>query len=305
VSHIPINVWVLAARPKTLSAAFAPVIIGTSIAYADQLAIHWPSFAAALLGALLIQIGTNFANDYFDFQKGADTGHRVGPTRATQAGLVTPGTMRRAYKIAFSLALIPGTYVVWRGGWPFVVIGLASIAAGILYTGGPFPLGYLGLGDLFVLIFFGPVAVCGTYYLHALEWTPVVIGNSPVDVIIAGLAPGLVSVAILTVNNLRDIEQDRAAKKRTLVVRFGPSFAKIEYIAAIAVAGVVIPLYFFVSTRQTVFLATPAVIALSAVRPVRTILFEQGPALNQVLSATGKILLAFSIVFSLGWIYAT
>lgn len=294
----------LAARPKTLWAALAPVVIGTSIAYADRLDVHWPSFAAAAIGALLIQIGTNFANDYFDFHKGADTAQRLGPIRATQAGLVTPAAMRRAYKLVFGLALIPGAYIVWRGGWPFIVIGLVSIASGILYTGGPVPLAYLGLGDLFVLIFFGPVAVCGTYYLHALEWTPVVIASGPWTLVIAGMAPGLIAVAILTVNNLRDIEQDRSARKRTLAVRFGPAFAKFEYVAAIALGGAVIPLYFFLTTRHAPFLAAPVVTLLFAAGPIRTIFSKQGPALNRVLASTGLLLLAFSLVFSIGWIYA-
>jgi len=290
-----VNVWILASRPKTLPAAVAPVLIGSAIAYAGQIPFHALSFACALIGAILIQIGTNFANDYFDFVKGTDTAERIGPMRATQAGLIAPKTMRNAFIIAFALALIPGAYIIARGGWPFVLIGVVSIICGILYTGGPYPLGYLGLGDLFVLIFFGPVAVCGTYYLQALSlsW----------NVMIAGFAPGLLSVALLTVNNLRDIEQDRVGRKRTLAVRFGRGFARAEYVVSIAVACVVIPLYFALTLKDPWFVLVPLVSAVLAIAPLRVVLTSRdGPALNGALASTGKLLLAFSLLFSVSWL---
>ncbi len=289
-----LSAWLMASRPKTLPAAIAPVVIGTAVAYAHG-ALHWPSFACALLGAILIQIGTNFANDYYDFMKGTDTAERIGPTRATAAGLISPATMRNAFVFAFVLALLPGAYIIARGGWPFLVVGLVSIACGILYTGGPYPLGYLGLGDLFVLIFFGPVAVCGTYYLHTLGLSRAAI--------IAGFAPGLISVALLTVNNLRDVDQDRVGNKRTLAVRFGRTFARAEYLVSIVVACAAIPLYFAVSTRDYWFVFVPVLCALVGLRPLCAVFTQQdGPTLNNALAATGKLLLVFSAVFSLCWV---
>ncbi|RMF56518.1 MAG: 1,4-dihydroxy-2-naphthoate octaprenyltransferase, partial [Calditrichaeota bacterium] len=196
------KVWLMASRPRTLGAAIAPVLMGLSMAYADM-GLHMPSAIATLICALLIQIGTNFANDYYDFVQGADTGERLGPTRATQAGLVTPQAMKKAFIMVFSVAFLIGLYLIWRGGWPIFLIGVLSILFGILYTGGPYPLGYNGLADIFVLIFFGPVAVGGTYYLQTLQINGLVL--------IAGLAPGLISTALLTVNNLRDVITDRQA----------------------------------------------------------------------------------------------
>jgi len=201
-----IKTWVLAGRPKTLPAALVPVIMGTAMAYGDGV-YHIPAALAALLGALLIQIGTNFVNDYADFKKGTDNGERIGPLRVTQAGLVTPTQMKFAIALVFFLTVLAGLYLVYRGGWPVVIIGVLSIVSGALYTAGPYPLGYLGLGDIFVLIFFGPVALAGTYYVQALTINWIVI--------LAGLAPGLLSVAILTVNNLRDIDGDKSREKNT------------------------------------------------------------------------------------------
>jgi len=218
------QVWILASRPKTLAAAIAPVIIGCAMAYADN-AFHWLAALAALFGSVMIQIGTNFANDYFDFKKGTDTHERIGPVRVTQAGLVKPVTMKRAIAIAFGLAFLAGIYLVWRGGLPVIGIGLLSILFGILYTAGPLPLGYNGLGDIFVFLFFGLVAVGGTYYVQALTITP--------EAIIAGAAPGFWSVGILTVNNLRDIDNDRKGGKKTLAARFGRTFARSEYVMCV------------------------------------------------------------------------
>ncbi|MBX7258225.1 MAG: 1,4-dihydroxy-2-naphthoate polyprenyltransferase [Candidatus Hydrogenedentes bacterium] len=297
-----LRIWLMAARPKTLGAAVAPVIIGTAIAYADMLDIHWPSLVSALLGAMLIQIGTNFANDYFDFVKGTDTKERIGPTRATQAGLVSPKTMRLAFVATFAAALIPGAYIIYRGGWPFVLIGLVSIVCGILYTGGPFPLGYLGLGDVFVLIFFGPVAVCGTYYLHGLELTPAVAMPGVFDLLLAGIAPGLISVALLTVNNLRDVEQDKISGKKTLAVRFGRGFARLEFQACILLACLVLPLHFYWVTGNMLMWVVPAVTLPLASRTLRTVYRStDGAALNRALGETGRLLIVFSIVFSAGW----
>lgn len=263
------------------------------MAFADGL-FHWPSALAALLCSVLIQIGTNFANDYFDFVHGADTTERLGPTRATQAGLVKPETMKKAFIAIFALAFIIGLYLIWRGGWPILMIGLLSILFGILYTGGPYPLGYNGLGDIFVLIFFGPVAVGGTYYVQALQINYIVL--------LAGLAPGLISVALLTVNNLRDINTDRKSGKRTLAVRFGASFARIEYLLSI-VAACLLPLALSFLNGGNYYSIITIGVLLFAIPAIRTVFLESGsPVLNEVLARTGKMLLIYSIVFSIGWV---
>ncbi|MCX5759507.1 MAG: 1,4-dihydroxy-2-naphthoate polyprenyltransferase [Candidatus Hydrogenedentes bacterium] len=288
-----LSIWLLAARPKTLAAGIAPVIIGTAMALADR-RFHALSAFCALAGAILIQIGTNFANDYFDAAKGSDTEERIGPMRVVQAGLISPGAMRLATALVFLAACTPGLYLVQRGGWPFVAIGLVSILCGVLYTGGPSPLGYLGLGDFFVLVFFGPIAVGGTYYVQALALPP--------EVAIAGIAPGLFSVAILTVNNLRDIEQDRQAGKRTLPVRFGRTFARIEYAVALIVAGAVVPLLLAWLTGRWGVVAS--ILALAAAVPTIRDVFTKtdGPSLNAALARTGQLLLLFAILFSVGWV---
>ena len=287
------SIWLMAARTKTLAAGTAPVIIGTAMAYGDGRA-HWLAAACAMLGSILIQVGTNFANDYFDHAKGTDTADRLGPLRVTQAGFVAPGTMLCATILVFLAACGPGLYIVWRGGWPFVVVGLVSILCGVLYTGGPYPLGYLGLGDLFVLIFFGPVAVVGTYYVQALDMNR--------DVALAGVASGLFSVAILTVNNLRDIDQDAHAGKKTLAVRFGRTFARYEYLTALMIAALVIPLALGIHTSH-VSILLPILTFPAAVPTIRTVFTTtDGPALNNALAATGKLLLLFSALFAVGWI---
>ncbi len=288
-----IGVWLLAARPKTLWAGIAPVLMGAAMAQADGV-FHAGAALAALAGSILIQIGTNYANDYFDFVKGADTAERVGPVRATQAGLVTPAQMRWATVAVFGLAVLAGAYLAWRGGMPVVCIGLLSIVCGVLYTGGPWPLAYLGLGDVFVLVFFGPVAVAGTYYVQALRWDAASM--------VAGLAPGLFSVAILTVNNLRDRNTDLRTGKRTLAVRFGRTFARAEYALSLVLAVAVIPAVLCgMRGGHWPALASALVLlpALSAIRRVWST--EDGPALNSMLAQTGKLLLLFSLLFSIGW----
>lgn len=290
-----LGVWLLAARPKTLWAGVAPVLMGMAMAQADGV-FHAGAALAALAGSILIQIGTNYANDYFDFVKGTDTAARIGPTRATQAGLVTPRQMLGATVIVFALAVLVGVYLVLRGGMPIVLIGVLSILCGVLYTGGPFPLGYLGLGDIFVLIFFGPVALAGTYYVQALRWDAASL--------VAGLAPGLFSVAILTVNNLRDMDTDVLSGKKTLAVRFGRTFARIEYAASLWFATLVVPgVLCFLRPGHTPALVSAAVflLALPAIRTVST--QTDGQILNGMLAQTGKLLLIFAILFSAGWLW--
>jgi len=289
---IPLKTWVIASRPKTLPAAMAPVLIGTAMAY-ESGGFHLLSCIAAVIGALLIQIGTNFANDYYDYKKGADEGERLGPTRVTQSGMVTPSTMKKATYSIFSLALIAGVYLVLSGGWPIVIIGLSSILFGILYTGGPYPLGYNGLADIFVLIFFGPVAVGGTYYVQTLDINYIVL--------LAGLSPGLFSVAILTVNNLRDIDNDKRVGKKTLAVRFGVPYARIQYSASVIIA-IIIPLLIvlFISDKYFSLISLlTLIVAVPLIKKVYTII---GRELNNVLASTGQLLLLNSILFSIGWL---
>ena len=285
--------WILAIRPKTLPAAIAPVLIGTAMAFGDGL-FHAPSAFMALSAALCIQIGTNLANDYFDFKKGADTADRRGPTRVTQAGLIKPRTVLLAAIVFFVLAALSSVYLIHRAGTCILIIAAASIASGILYTAGPKPLGYLGLGDIFVLIFFGPVAVAGTYYTQGLEinWS----------VIFAGLGPGFLSMAILAVNNLRDIDTDRRAGKLTMAVRFGANFAMSEYLFCI-LAATLIPFVVILITNDHQGIAVASLIGFIAIPCVKAVLtHSDGAGLNKVLADTGRLLLIYSALFSIGWI---
>jgi len=287
------RIWLLASRPKTLPAALSPVIMGTAMAFYDD-KLHLVSALLAAIGALLIQIGTNFANDYFDYFKGVDDKDRLGPLRATQAGLVDPGKMKRAFILVFFLAALTGVYLIYRGGWPVVIIGALSIISGIAYTGGPYPLGYNGLGDLFVLFFFGPVAVGGTYYVQALEINHIVL--------LAGIAPGLLSVAILTVNNLRDIYTDKKAGKKTLPVRFGEKFARWEYLLCLIFACFLVVLL-TIQTRAHFLSLFVFLILLFAVPSIKIIFnIKPGIIFNKVLASTGQLLFIYSIIFSVGWI---
>ena len=288
----PLAIWTAAARPKTLGAAVAPVLVGTAMAW-EAGGFHAPAALCALLGALLIQIGTNFSNDYADFLKGADTGVRKGPLRVTQAGLVAPATMKRATVLVFALAFAVGGYLIWRGGWPILVIGVLSILSGVLYTVGRYSLADLGLADLFVLVFFGPVAVGGTYYVQALEINAVVL--------LVGLSPGLLATAILLVNNIRDMEEDRQAGKKTLVVRLGKPFGIGLYGFCVVVA-VLIPLWLFLVTGQHPWAIAVMLVVLFARPILHDLLTEPDPmALNPLLGATGRLLLIYSVLFSVGW----
>lgn len=285
-----ISIWLLAMRPKTLVAAFCPVIIGTMLSYSHNNTVHWHSVWLILMTALFIQIGTNFANDYYDFIKGADTKNRKGPTRATQSGLVPAETMKKAMIITFGLALVCGAFLVTRGGWPILLIGVLSICFGILYTGGPYPLGYNGLGDVFVFIFFGPIAVTGTYYLMTLEWWAAAAW--------IGAAPGFISTALLAVNNLRDIEEDTLANKRTLAVRFGIRFTQIEFMTCLFLA-IVIPLITMLLHDLSPMLIFTFFAVLPACFLIKDVLTLQGADLNKLLGKTGGFLLIYTLLFTL------
>lgn len=300
--HVPtsrLKIWLLAARPRTLPAAVAPVLVGTAIAV-EAGVFHALAAACALLGAVFIQIGTNYANDYHDFLKGADTADRKGPMRVTQAGLVAPEATRRAAFVAFALAVAAGTYLMIRGGWPIVAIGAASILSGVLYTAGRYALAYIGLADLFVLVFFGPVAVAGTFYVQAVGQPGAALW--PVAAV-AGLGPGFLATAILLANNIRDVEEDRAAAKRTLVVRLGRDAGVTLYAACIS-GAVAVPaaLALWMGGYVWVLLASLAASLLG--RPlVRTLRRTADPAvLNPLLGKTAMLLLVYSILFAVGWL---
>ncbi len=286
-----LKIWVDAARPKTLTAAFTPVFVGAGIAFYDQtLAID--ATAVALLCAFLIQIGTNFANDYFDFIKGADTDERIGFQRATASGLIPPKTMLRATILTMGLAFIFGLYLVWIGGWTVLLIGVLSLVFGILYTGGPYPLGYNGLGDVFVFIFFGIVAVMGTYYVNALEWSEASFW--------ASLAVGALCTNILVINNLRDVEQDAKAGKRTLGVLFGDTALKWEYLLMLVLAFA-IPPHFYFQLGYEIWIFLPFLLVPLAFIHAKKVWTEtHKPNLNKVLGQTAQFMALFGILFTIG-----
>jgi 1,4-dihydroxy-2-naphthoate octaprenyltransferase len=251
-------------------------------------------FAVCLFTALLLQIGSNLANDVFDFERGTDAHERLGPTRVTQAGLLSPMQVKMGMLVAFGLAGLLGLYLAWLGGWPIILVGLAAIISAIAYTGGPFPLGYHGLGDIFVFIFFGIVAVVGTYYLHtgmitAAAWW-------------MAIPPGMIITAILVVNNLRDIDNDRKARKNTLAVRLGDRLTRVQYVACIGVAYLVIPLAAWAQIVPWAALLAWGSIPF-AWRTTRVVLTQTGRPLNAALAGTGQIALVFSVLFWLGLLF--
>ena len=291
MNSLNLKIWVEAARPKTLAAAFVPVLIGATIAFQDNL-INWTATSVALLCAFLIQIGTNFANDYFDFVKGADTDERIGFERATSKGLISPKSMLNATILSMCLAFIFGLYLVWIGGTVVLAIGLLSLLFGVLYTGGPFPLGYNGLGDVFVFIFFGIVAVMTTYYVNALEWS--------IDSFWASLAVGALCTNILVVNNLRDVDQDKKAGKKTLGVLFGDTMLKIEY-SLMLILAFAIPPHSYFQLHYDVWIFLPFLILPIAVLHAKTIWTEtEKRNLNQQLEKTAKFMTLFGFLFSIG-----
>ena len=282
------RVWLLAARPATLPAAVVPVLVGGAVA--ARLGSFQPlPFLAALLASLLIQIGCNLANDYFDYRQGADTAARLGPTRVTQSGLVAPEAVWRATVLVFGLAAVLGLYLVWVGGWPILAIGLASIAAAVLYTGGPWPLGYHGLGDVVCFVFFGLVGVVGMVVLLA--------GSAPLAAWTAALPVAGLVTAILVVNNLRDIDTDRAAGKYTLAVFLGRRGTRIEYVLLLLLAYLVPPGWWLLGGGTAWWWLTWLTLPL-AVPLVRLVLRSQGPALNVGLKNTARLHLLFGILWA-------
>ena len=278
--------WLLAARPKTLSAAVVPVLIGSALAAHEPAAITWWVFWCALIGALLIQIATNFINDALDYEKGADTSERLGPIRVTQAGLLGPDAVMRAAWLCLFGAALCGLPLIYRGGWPMLVIGVASIIAAYAYTGGPFPLAYKGLGEIFVIVFFGLIAVGGTFYAHSLQWTSAAV--------LGGVAAGSLATVLIVINNLRDVEGDRRSNKRTTVVRFGESFARTE-IAFFALAPFVAVALIGRPPLLLTLLALPLALVV-IVRAWRS----RGAQLNGALALGGALQWLFGILFVAG-----
>ncbi len=283
-------VWLLATRPVTLPAAVVPVVVGSAVASSNG-SFSPPVLVAALISTVAIQVGTNLANDYFDFQKGADTEARLGPTRVTQSGLLRPATVRTGALVTFALAALAGSYLVWVGGWPILVIGVLAIAAGVLYTGGPWPLGYHGFGDLLVFVFFGVVAVTGTAYLHT--------GAFRADAVLASLPVASLVTAILAVNNLRDIDTDRAAGKRTLAVRLGRRGTRWQY-ALLVGSAYVLALATFVEPDSP-WALLPLLSLPLAWRLVRAVWTQEGRPLNAALKGTGQLHLVFGLLLAAGY----
>jgi 1,4-dihydroxy-2-naphthoate polyprenyltransferase len=292
------RIWLMAARPRTLPAAIAPVLVGTAAAIEEHGDLRRPwAFVAALIGSIFIQIGTNLANDYSDAKRGADTVDRLGPVRVTAAGLVAPRSVLVATWLAFGVAVAAGIYLAIVAGWIIIAVGVASIAAGVLYTGGPRPYGYAGLGELFVFLFFGLVAVNGSYYvqLERLGWFP--FGLS--------IAVGCLATAILVVNNVRDVDTDRRAGKLTLAVRLGRDGARRLYLALVAGAYAAL-LITLIAKGGPWWALLGLVSAPLAVRPARAVLTRtDGPALNGALAGTGALLGVFSLTLSAGLLIAT
>jgi 1,4-dihydroxy-2-naphthoate octaprenyltransferase len=284
-----VKTWMIAARPPTLWAAVVPVVVGTAAAVGDG-EFRLPVLLMAMAASLLLQVGTNFANDVFDFERGADTGERLGPPRVTQSGLLSPGDVRRGMAVAFGGAVLLGLGLTYYGGWPIIVIGALSIVAGIIYTGGPWPTGYHGLGDAFVFCFFGIVAVCGTYYLHSdtLRW-PAVAAAVPV---------GLLITAILVVNNLRDRETDARSGKRTLAVRFGDRATRVEYGALVVGSYIAVAA---MAAAWSWWLLLPLVSLPCAARVMMPVMAGARAAeLNVALKRTAQLQLLFGLLLAAG-----
>ncbi|MFT4949504.1 MAG: 1,4-dihydroxy-2-naphthoate octaprenyltransferase [Natronomonas sp.] len=297
--------WLMAARPQTLPAGASPVVLGIGLAVADDRFAAVPALAA-LVGALLIQVGTNFANDYFDAVNGADTDEREGFTRVTAGGLIEPRRVKLAVAGSYALAVLVGLYLVAVGGVPILVVGLTSILAGLLYTGGPYPYGYYGLGDLFVFVYFGVVAVTGTYYVQAVATVeagfPVGLpaGTVTPEALLVGAAAGALSTAILVVNNVRDMETDATAGKRTLAVMLGYRYSRVEFLALLAVGYATPPALWLAFDYPVTVLLSWLTLPLAGL-VARTVLTRTGgEALNPALERTGQLLALYAVLLVAG-----
>lgn len=283
--------WLLASRPATLPAAAVPVLVGTAAAIAAGAHFKPLVFAVTLLSALFIQIGTNFANDYSDFHRGADHAGRLGPTRVTQSGLIDHDAVRRGIVVAFGIATVLGAYLAYIGGWPIIAIGLFSIICGLAYTGGPWPFGYHGLGDVFVFVFFGLIAVTGTAYLQLGTWSPLAL--------IVSIPIGLLVTNILVINNLRDLPTDAAAGKHTLAVRIGDRRTRFQYLLFVAFSYGI--LWALVEGSGDWWILAPFIslpLALGATRKVMH--GASGRDLNPMLKRSGQIVLVYGVLLAAG-----
>lgn len=282
--------WILASRTKTLPAAVSPVLVGVALAVRQGTFKPLPAIAA-LAVSLLLQIAVNLANDYFDFKKGVDTAERLGPVRVTQSGLIPPEAVKRAMIGTLVVAAIFGLYLVTVGGWPILVLGLAAIVSALMYSGGPFPLASNALGDLFVFLFFGPVAVGGTYYVQALQL--------PLIAVILSVPAGLLITAILVVNNLRDISTDLKTGKRTLAVVMGEKGSRVEYLVLLG-AAYLIPAILVQREELPVYALICLLSIPFSIPTLRVVLFQQGSALNQALAGTARLTFLFCLLLSVG-----
>lgn len=285
--------WWLAIRPRTLPAAASGVAMGSALAWYDG-SFQWLPALAALMVALLLQIASNVANDVFDFERGADTAERMGPVRVTQAGLLSPGQVKRGLLVILGLAVLFGLYLASLRGWTVILIGVAAIVSAIAYTGGPYPLGYHGLGDVFVFIFFGVAAVAGTYFVQ--------VGSVSTAAWWMAVPIGLIVTAILVVNNLRDLDSDRKAGKHTLAVRIGERGARTEYILCMALSYLIVPVLVMMKIipigGMLAWLSLPL-----AIRTLRTVFTQTGRPLNAALAGTGQTAFLFSLFFWLGLLF--
>ncbi|HEY0995273.1 MAG TPA: 1,4-dihydroxy-2-naphthoate polyprenyltransferase [Gemmatimonadaceae bacterium] len=288
----PVRAWILAARPATLPAAAVPVMVGAAVAIAEGAPLRPLVFAVTLVAALLIQVGTNFANDYSDFQRGADHEGRLGPLRVTQSGLISQEGVRRGIVVAFGLAVLLGAWLAWVGGWPIIAIGVFSILCGLAYTGGPWPFGYHGLGDVFTFLFFGPVAVAGTAYLQEGWWSEYAL--------LMSVPVGLLVTNILVINNLRDLPTDRLAGKHTLAVRIGDRAARAQY-ALFAAGAYAVPAVVALRGPAQRWLFLPWLsLPFGALLVTQVLGGLSGRALNPMLKKSGQLLLLFGILLAAG-----
>ncbi len=285
-----LDYWIMASRPKTLLAAFVPVIVGSSIAQHDG---KFQPVAAlvALICAILIQTGTNFVNDLYDHLAGTDTEERVGPRRVLASGLISPGEMKKAIVVTFGITFVLGLYLVYISGYITLIIGIASIIAGIAYTAGPYPLAYNGLGDVFVFVFFGLVGTIGTYYVQALDVTPFVVW--------ASIPVGALITNVLVVNNYRDIEQDGKAGKNTLAVKYGKNFTRLQYVIFMIISYLILFVVYF-TYKKSLFVFLPVVTLPLAFKLIKMIYTFKNQELNKTLELTAKLSAIYGLLFAAG-----
>jgi len=282
--------WRIAIRPRTLPISLVPVLVGTSFAWREAHALNISVMLVAIVASALIQIGTNLQNDVGDFRRGADLTGRLGPPRATTLGWLSPRQVQTAATMSFAIAVCLGAFLVWVGGWPILLVGLASVAAGAAYTSGPFPIAYTPLGELFVLLFFGVVAVSGSFYLQLFHLTA--------GALIAGAAVGMIAAAVLVVNNTRDIDTDRRAGRRTLAVRLGPRFSGAQYAVLIVAPFALVPIL------GGAFIWLPLLLLPRALGLARRFWREpRGPEMNSLLADTVQLEVGFGALLCLAAIF--